>query len=227
MEGMIAVVLAGGKGTRISSVVPDLPKPMVPIGGRPFLERIFDLIDNSVVEDVVVSVGYLSSKIIDHFGDNYRGLKLHYSVETEPLGTGGAVLQASAQIQDDFFLVLNGDSILELQIDDLLEYHKKHKKSIVVVSRVEDVSRYGQVSFDDRIHSFSEKTGFGVGYINTGIYILSKEVFRLVESRQFSLENLICSELANQEFIPYEVSGRFIDIGTPVDLKRAESFFDD
>jgi len=222
---MELIILSGGQGTRIKSVLPNLPKPMAPILGRPFLEYIFDHLSVSRINHVHMAIGHLGHKIEQHFGGIYKNIQLTYSKEETPLGTGGAVVQAARSIDDEFFIVMNGDSYLDFNIDELLSRFSKKNENMIVVAWAPDVSRYGKVEFDDHIKSFSEKGETGPGYINTGIYLLNKNIFKDVVDEVFSLEQHLMKSIHDCDYTPYVVDASFIDIGTLKDLARAEQFF--
>src|SRR5262245_17720256 len=114
-----AIILAGGLGTRLREAVPDLPKPMAPVAGRPFLEHQLDLWIAQGVRRFVLAVGYRHEAIVQHFGASYRGATLEYSVETQPLGTGGALRQAAAMVGDERALLLNGDTWFDVPLPAL------------------------------------------------------------------------------------------------------------
>ena len=222
---MHLIILAGGRGTRIKSILADLPKPMAPIKNKPFLEYILDFLSNKSITNISLAICHLGHIIENHFQSNYKGLKLTYVKEKIALGTGGAVLNAAKSIEEQSFMVMNGDSFASFDIDDLLETFKQKKKNIIVVTWVPDVTRYGSVEFNEYITSFSEKNKNGGGYINTGIYILNKNIFDNCVSESFSLEELLASSVDKHEFVPYIINSNFIDIGTIEDLARAEDFF--
>ena len=119
---MKVVILAGGLGTRLKDTVPDLPKPMAPIKGRPFLEYQMDFWMNQGINRFILSVGYLSDIIINHFSYKYRGAILEYSIESNPLGTGGALIQALKNLSEPV-LVINGDTFFQVQLKKLMKFH--------------------------------------------------------------------------------------------------------
>lgn len=226
---MKAIVLAGGLGTRLRERVSDLPKPMAPIAGKPFLSYLLSRISRAGFEEAILSVGYRWQAIHDFFGDTYyedkRELPLRYVIEHEPLGTGGAILLASQDLTNPF-AVFNGDTLLDFDLVDLQKRHGLNQTSLTMVLRkVEDTSRYGAVQVqNDIVVGFNEKGLTGPGFINAGIYILPPAIFSKYNlSGKFSLENDLlqahCTELR-----PYAhpVAGYFIDIGVPEDYDRAQ-----
>ncbi|WP_085315178.1 nucleotidyltransferase family protein [Derxia lacustris] len=224
---MKAVVLAGGFGTRLRERVADLPKPMAPIAGRPFLEYLLDRLAAAHFSEVLLSVGYLAKRIEAHFGNCYRGMTLRYSVEAEPLGTGGAIALALADCPDEAVVVLNGDTFVELDFADFLAaYAAAPEDAFVALRQVDDVARFGEVVVEDgRATRFSEKGRSGPGWINAGIYVLRSRVFaRHGLAGRFSLESDLlqahCAELRPRVF---RTDGYFIDIGIPAEFDRAQT----
>ena len=226
---MQAIVLAGGLGTRLSGVVPDLPKPMAPVAGRPFLEWILDQLVDAGFERAVLAVGYRHQAIRDHFGDAFGSLELHYSVEDRPLGTGGALRLAAGQISSLPAFVLNGDTFLDLDYRSMLDAHVEHDEQMsVAVCSVADVSRYGALALEGRhIRGFLEKGKTGPGLINAGTYLLSEGILdRIPLGEPFSFEQQLLVPLID-EIRPaaFTAKGLFIDIGIPEDLARAQQMF--
>ena len=227
-----AVILAGGFGTRLASVVSDLPKPMAPVANRPFLEHLLDRLQDQGLKQVVLAVGYRREAIIGHFGDRYRGLSLSYIEEREPLGTGGALRQAFQQSQLDRALALNGDSYCDLDLSDLVTTHRRLGLCATLsLVHQEDAARFGRVEIDaeGRIRAFQEKSETPKpGLINAGIYALEASVFELAPAQQrFSFEtDILQAHCARGVFGAHAVEGvRFIDIGVPHDFERAQSLF--
>lgn len=226
---MQAIVLAGGLGTRLRGVVPDLPKPMAPVAGRPFLAWILDRLVEARFERAVLAVGYRFEAIRDHFGDTYRGLPLAYSVEAAPLGTGGALRLAAERISVFPVFVLNGDTYLDLDYRAMLEAHQRQGASMsVAVSRTLDMSRYGALELaDGHIRRFLEKGPGGAGVINAGVYLLAREILaRIPPGQAFSFEQqLLTPEVETIRPAAFATDGLFIDIGVPEDYQRAQGLF--
>ena len=223
-----AIVLAGGFGTRLQSVVKDLPKPMAPVNGRPFLTYILDYLIDYEYQRVVLSVGYLHEKIVDCFGKKYKALEIDYAVEEEPLGTGGGILFAMSKCTADNVLVINGDTMFKVDLTAFEQFHSAQERLLSIVLRqVPDTSRYGSVSVDDhgRIVQFTEKTNAtGAGLINGGIYLINKQLFqKFTFPSKFSLEKDLMEKYYTQEsFYGMPSDGYFIDIGIPEDYARAQ-----
>ena len=223
---MEAIVLAGGFGTRLRALVTDVPKPMAPVGGRPFLEYVLGSLAAKGVQHVVLSVGYLGDTISKHFGTRFEGLALDYAVEAEPLGTGGAVAASLALCTADHQLVLNGDTFVDLEVQALERHWQSHRRAVIVTREVPDVSRYGQLQVQgQRVLSFSEKGGRGPGIINAGVYVLPRSIFAQgTPPTPFSIETDFLAVYVGQHHTDTFVTrGEFIDIGVPDDYLRAHT----
>jgi D-glycero-alpha-D-manno-heptose 1-phosphate guanylyltransferase len=223
---MEAIVLAGGFGTRLRALVADVPKPMAPVAGRPFLEYVLASLAAKGVQHVVLSVGYLGDTISRHFGRRYEGLTLDYAVEVDPLGTGGAVAASLALCTQDHQLVLNGDTFVDLEVQALERHWQSHRRAIIVAREVPDVSRYGQLQVQDqRVLSFSEKGGQGPGIINAGVYVLPRNIFAQgTPPAPFSIEtDFLAAYVSKHHTDAFVTRGEFIDIGVPEDYLRAQT----
>jgi D-glycero-alpha-D-manno-heptose 1-phosphate guanylyltransferase len=225
------IILAGGLGTRLNQTVPDTPKPMAPVNGKPFLQYLLNHINEAGFRRVILSTGYLSEKIESYFNIRYKDLELLYSVEDEPLGTGGAVQLAFAQVQTPHFMVMNGDTFFRINLDLLFQKHIEQLADVTMALRqVEDASRYGSVKFDlnNRILRFTEKSEVPEpGYINGGIYVISSRFFKAqAMPGKFSLErDLFESKLDSGNPFGLIFNDYFLDIGIPADYHRAQTEF--
>jgi len=222
---MEAIVLAGGFGTRLRQVVPDLPKPMAPIAGRPFLEILLSTLARKGFTRVVLSLGFMAEKIIAHFGDRYAGMELVHEVEQQPLGTGGAIRVALVLCESDHVFVFNGDTYLNLEVDELESLWQARHHPVIVVREVPDTARFGRVEVNGgRVSAFREKGSSGIGLINAGCYVLPQgalDAFPL--GQNFSLETeYLAKELNSIHFDGFVTRGGFIDIGVPEDYSRAQ-----
>ena len=226
-----AIILAGGKGTRLQGVVSDVPKPMAPIAGKPFLEYLILQLKSYSVRDIVLSVGYKKEDIISFFSTGLQwGVTITYAEETMPLGTGGAIRQALTSIQDQDVLVLNGDSYVHVDVARYMEWHRtKQCIASLVATSIENTDRYGTVELDrdERIHNFTEKgERKGPGWINAGVYLFHRSVFNPIPASEFcSLEKEILPNLLGKGLYGYKCTGEFIDIGTPESYHQAAAFF--
>jgi D-glycero-alpha-D-manno-heptose 1-phosphate guanylyltransferase len=224
-----AIVLAGGLGTRLRGVVDDVPKPMAPVQGRPFLALVLDQLVGAGFQSAVLAVGYRHQAIRAQFGEDYRGLTLRYSVESKPLGTGGAIRMACAQTSAQHIFALNGDTYLELDFQAMLSSHLRFAAELsMAICHVPDVARYGALRLrDETVQGFLEKGRSGPGWINAGTYILAPALrARLSPAGAFSFEHdLLGPEVASIRPRAFRCSGRFIDIGIPDDYARAQTLF--
>lgn len=225
-----AIVLAGGKGTRLRSVVSDRPKPMADVNGRPFISIIFEWLIKNGVDRIIVSVGYKREILINYFGDSYDGIDLVYSCEDVPLMTGGAIKKAiTSCVKGSDVFVVNGDSYLDVNLNFMSNIMKcKYADMVMGVRNVVDSGRYGSVKFDrdDKIVDINEKKISGAGFINGGIYLLKNNVFDKEERELFSFENDFLPEFikTNNAYVA-KTNGYFIDIGIPEDYKLAKMHF--
>jgi D-glycero-alpha-D-manno-heptose 1-phosphate guanylyltransferase len=224
-----AIILAGGLGTRLRAVVPDLPKPLAPVGGRPFLAILLQNLSAQGFASVVLSVGYRHDMIRETFGARYGGLEIAYAVETSPLGTGGAIRLAARACHETDVFVLNGDSFVELEFADMLARHREAGALLSVCAvEVPDTSRYGRVLAErGRITGFTEKGVPGPGLINAGVYLMRRDLIETATLPEaFSFERDVLDARVDQlRPLVYLSRGRFIDIGVPEDYERAQAGF--
>jgi len=225
-----AIILAGGLGTRLRDVVPNLPKPMAPLNGRPFLEYQLDYWIAQGIRHFILSVGYRSEAIVSHFGETYGGARLEYVVEAEPLGTGGGLLLAMDLLTgNDAFLLLNGDTFFEVSLSELAAFHSARQSDwTLALFRTSEVGRYmgPGIDGDGRILTLRSETVCADRHANGGVYLISPHIIRnsnLLAGRRVSLEDEImpCALAAGGRFFGLECEGRVIDIGVPDDYRRA------
>jgi D-glycero-alpha-D-manno-heptose 1-phosphate guanylyltransferase len=214
------LILAGGLGTRLGSMLGDIPKAMAPVGGRPFLEYLLRWVRGAGLRQIVLCVGYRAEQIVKYFDSGETlGLEITYSRENEPLGTWGAIQLAGKYINGPNFVVINGDSWLELDLRRFLEFHRQ-KKGVASVAavEVENGARFGSMELDasERVTRFVEKRAQGSALINGGVYVFSKSVFEIAGSIVVgSLEKEIFPALIPKGVYGMQVKGYFIDIGVP------------
>lgn len=220
------LILAGGLGTRLGSITRTTPKPMIIVRGKPFLQYQIELLRNAYLRNCIISVGYLSDKIIEFFRDGKKfDMNIKYSVEKEQLGTGGAIRKAVIRKNSDF-IVMNGDTFLKLDFLDVIEFHKKMNADMtMVLSYVSNTSRYGKIKLDKkfRITEILENNT-SKGFINAGVYVINKDIidWRKI-SKKFSLEkDLLPILIRTKKVFGYTYKGYFIDIGIPTSLKKFE-----
>jgi len=225
-----AIILAGGLGTRLRSVVSDLPKCMAPVAGKPFLYYVIQQLQQQGIEKFIFSIGYLSKAIEDFLSTQYPNLHYRLSVEEEPLGTGGAVLLACQKAAAENILVLNGDTLFTADIQSLMTFHsQKNASCTLALKPMKDFDRYGAVTLDDKncITSFEEKKHYEKGLINGGVYALNR--LRFLSRRfpdKFSFEkDYLEAFVQEKEFYGLEQDAYFIDIGIPRDFERASIEF--
>jgi D-glycero-alpha-D-manno-heptose 1-phosphate guanylyltransferase len=224
------IILAGGKGTRLSGILPDIPKPMAPINGKPFLDiLLLQLSAYPDIKKVILSVGYKSEIIIDRYNNSVAyNFKIMFSEEKVPLGTGGATKKALFLVKTEDVLILNGDSYIEVNIDSLINCHITNNASItIVLKKIINANRYGRVKINDqnRILSFEEKNRSNhPGLINAGVYLIKKSLFNDInKDREISFEREILPGLIKSSAYGYVANGQFIDIGIPDDYIRAQT----
>jgi D-glycero-alpha-D-manno-heptose 1-phosphate guanylyltransferase len=215
---MKTILLAGGLGTRLGNITSLNPKPMLEISGRPFLEYLLDYLEYCGVKEVFISISYLKEKVILHFGNCYKTIKINYIIEDDFLGTGGAVLNCFNQIStDEKFLVMNADCF---QLINLKKFYQeslsKNVNLSLVLRKMADTKRYGRVEFNDEtITSFVEKGLEGEGYINSGCYFIDSKWFKevrtkmqkkIVSNKKYKLNSSFKSKDYNFEHFPQKFS---------------------
>lgn len=231
MEKIDAIVLAGGWGTRLRSVVNNVPKVLAPVNGKPFLDLLLNFLSNSgLINKVILAVGYMSDKIIERYetGRDYS-FKIIFSEEKELLGTGGGIKRALGYSDVDDVLALNGDSYISVDLTDLFMSHNKNNAAMtIVLKEVENANRYGSVKIDKskRIISFEEKKQDAAGgFINAGMYLFKRKLFDAVDSNKvLSLEKDLLPGFIKGAVYGYISYGKFIDIGIPETYKNANQY---
>lgn len=220
---MEAIILAGGFGTRLSTVVSDVPKPMAPINGRPFLEYLLDDLNEKGISRVILAVGYKKEIIKSHFKERYKSIDIVYSDEDIPLGTGGAIKKALTLAEAEDIFIINGDTIFDVSLKEMYKFHKENDSNLTLaIKEMEKFDRYGSLILEEnKIVKFEEKKYIEKGYINGGIYLLKKNILGDKKEESFSFEKDI---LENQnlkiEKYGYKSERYFIDIGIPEDYYR-------
>lgn len=223
---MEAIILAGGKGTRLRELVSDVPKPMALINGRPFLDIIMRELYLQGFSRVVLSIGYLGDKIKSYFGSKYKSMDIIYVFEDEPLGTGGAVREAMNVCIEDHIYILNGDTFQFVNFVKVEKHWMSSRNPIIIGTMVEDVGRYGALSIHEgKVKGFIEKGKYGPGFINTGYYVLNKaQLNDFPRIKVFSLEHdFLAQQIISQDFDFISSNGGFIDIGVPEDYIKAQT----
>jgi D-glycero-alpha-D-manno-heptose 1-phosphate guanylyltransferase len=227
-----AIILAGGFGTRLRSAIGDsVPKPMAPVADKPFLAWLLQYLRTQGIEEVVLSVHFLREVIRDYIGDEFAGLRVHYAVEEEPLGTGGAMVHSLRTLYPQGFadkpplLVLNGDSMVRLGVQAMGAFHHAHGGELTIALReMPDCSRYGEALLEgDVIDAFQYPGQAHRGWISVGNYIITPRLFAQPLPASFSFESDFTYPRA-RDITPrgFRTDGYFIDIGVPDDYARAQ-----
>ncbi len=226
MTPMDAVILCGGKGTRLKSVVSDRPKPMAALNEKPFLELVINYAAGFGFRRFILCAGYMGELIEAHFAEARGDYEVVVAREAEPLDTAGAVKNAEHLIRTPRFLVMNGDSICNTDLRAFAAFHAAKKAvASVAVTKVDSPGAFGSIVKDEngRLLAFREKTGAGTGYANAGIYIFEKTALAAVPAGvRYSMEKDFFPALAAGGGVyAYETAGRIFDIGTPEGYKEA------
>ncbi|PWK77733.1 D-glycero-alpha-D-manno-heptose 1-phosphate guanylyltransferase [Mucilaginibacter oryzae] len=233
---MEAVVLAGGLGTRLRSVISEVPKPMAPVANRPFLDYILHYLKKQGITRVILAVGYKWEIIRDHYNgvDASFGIDIDYSIEDEPLGTGGAIFKAADKIIANDFFIINGDTSFDIPLNELKTFATEKSAEITIaLKKISNSDRYGSVecSPDGRVISFKEKSPGNIvtqAEINGGIYFMQKHLINKFNfPGKFSFETDFLQEnLPGIAAFAKAFDSTFIDIGIPEDYYRAQKIFE-
>jgi NDP-sugar pyrophosphorylase family protein len=223
-----AFILAGGKGTRLRPITYEIPKPLVPLQGKPILEHVIDLLRSYDIRDIILSIGYLGDKIKEYFNDERKlGVKITFIEEQEELGTGGPLRLAKHLLKDTFVMV-NGDNLINIDLDKMYQAHFENRaKATIALTTVSDPSSYGVAVLEgEKIVKFIEKPRKGEApsnLINTGVYILEPQVCEMIPDTGYSLiEKDVFPKIAEKgELYGYLFSGQWFDTGTPERYEKA------
>ena len=231
MKKIDAVILCGGIGRRLGAITKDIPKPMVMIGNRPFLDILIEHISSFGLRRFVLCVGYKKEAIEDHFRAHKSDVTIVFSEEHEGklLGTGGAIKNAESSIKSNRFLVMNGDSFLSIDLGRFLEFHDKKRAAVsIVLTKAAKRDDTGSVRVSGRgeIIAFSEKDGIGDEvYMNAGVYAFDSSVFsHIPPDTLFSIEYDLFPSMVGKGIYGYVVDSEVVDIGTPERLEKAKVF---
>lgn len=225
------IILAGGLGTRLREVTGDTPKAMALVNERPFLEYLLDHLELYGLKKVILATGYRHEVLANHFKHKYRYLKIEYSTEDEPLGTGGAIRKALGLCETRRVLIMNGDTLFKVNLGKLYDFCLVQKSRLTVVLReTDDLSRYGSVEMDNHaiITRFVEKgTSNGQGLINGGVYALERSLMEEIAlPERFSFEKDFLERYSSEVLIHGMICKQyFIDIGIPADYEKAQTDF--
>jgi D-glycero-alpha-D-manno-heptose 1-phosphate guanylyltransferase len=229
-----AIILAGGLGTRLRSVVSDVPKPMAPISGKPFLSYLMDYWYQQGIRHFVLSVGYMHQQIIDFFGDVYQDASISYVIEHEPLGTGGGLLQAMSKVSNvDEVLVLNGDTYFEVDLKALTDFSEEYHTDILFSAFLSsDHQRYMALPIENQFGKIDlnlKLENYQNFWVNGGVYLMRPEIFDYFDNSKFekmSLEQDVFQKLFlnNARIYAKLFREKFIDIGIPQDYFRFQEW---
>lgn len=219
------VILCGGKGTRLKPVVSDRPKVMAAFGDTTFLDILIDSLQSNGFKTFILCIGYMKDQIKDHF-KNREDFTIIFSEEDEPLGTGGALKKAKSLIKSDTFVVMNGDSICDINFQDFYHFHKsKHALLSMALVRTKESKDFGNVTINGKheIISFKEKiSNNSPCLVNAGVYLMQKEIFSLMpENSTFSLELDFFPKMIGEKCAGFIINSELIDIGTPERYEKA------
>lgn len=221
-----ALILAGGKGTRMRPFTYEMPKPMIPVKGKPLVQHIIELCRKHDIREIILSIGYLGDKIREHFGDGaHLGVDIKYVEEREEMGTAGP-LNLARDLLDGPFLMFNGDVISNIDLADFISFHTDKKGlATIALTQVEDTSAFGVARLKgDRIVGFIEKPKKGEQskLINAGVYLLEPEVLDYMPKGKAMIETDVFPKLSNEgNLYGYPFDGQWFDTGTPEAYERA------
>lgn len=223
------IVLAGGLGTRLQSVVKDVPKCMADISGKPFLYYLLKYLEKEQFEHIVLSLGYKHEIVTDWISKNEFTFPISYIIEEKPLGTGGAIRFAQTKINSPHFFIINGDTFFDVDTNAIVLFHQREKSDIsIALKPMTNFDRYGSVTLkENKIISFNEKQFCESGLINGGIYLINKNIFSdLSLPEVFSFEKEILEKKITELYINGMIQNKyFIDIGIPEDYIKANNDF--
>ncbi|MES2774609.1 MAG: nucleotidyltransferase family protein [Bacteroidota bacterium] len=221
------IILAGGLGTRLRTVVAELPKCMAPVAGRPFIDYVIDYFVSQGIEKFVLALGYKAEVIIGHIQEQYPQLDVQFSIEIEPLGTGGAIKKACGLLEGKAAVVTNGDTLYKVDIGEASAAFSLQKADCTLILKpMQNFERYGVVELDEksRITAFKEKQFYEEGLINGGVYLLNTGPFVKEEfAEKFSFEKDYLEAFYGLRQMTGVVQDvYFIDIGIPEDFEKAQ-----
>ena len=222
---MICIILAGGKGTRLQSVVTDVPKPLALVQGSPFLDILINNLKNRGIEGFIISVGYKKEIILEHYKNN-KSLPIKFSEEEIPLLTGGALKKASVGLEEEDVVVVNGDTYSDFDLSKMLQFHRESNADVTIASTwLANTGRYGRLELEGtNVLKFLEKNKDSEGYINAGTYLLKGSILTNEKREIFSFEEWLMRNLKELNVKAFTQCENFIDIGIPEDYMRAQNF---
>ncbi len=225
------LILCGGEGKRLKKISGSIPKPMVDVGGKVFLDIIIDYLHKAGFRRIILGIGYRAQFIKKYYSQRkVAGMAITFSEEKKPLGTGGAVKKAKRFIKSKFFFVLNGDTFSKFNVTRIVKFYKdKNAKLLVLLRKAKARKDYGVITLgkNSEITSFNEKIISGAGsLVNGGVYLFSKSIFsQMPQKDKFSLECDFFPQMIGKSFYGYSDGDFFIDIGTPKRFLEATKYF--
>lgn len=226
MQAKEVIILAGGSGSRIASLLPGVPKILAPIDSRSFIDILMQEYIGHGILHFIFSLGHLQEQVVKYLEDHYPEIRKTYVAESTPLGTGGALLQAMQHAESSYPLVVNGDTLFRIDVNALMDLHLGSEAYCTLALKpVDNTARYGAVVTDAsaRVISFQEKGSAGPGYINGGIYVVSRDHFlSSSHPEKFSFEMHLQASTKEKRIFGLTSPGYFIDIGIPEDYERAK-----
>jgi D-glycero-alpha-D-manno-heptose 1-phosphate guanylyltransferase len=229
---MQAIILAGGFGTRLQTVVKEVPKPLAPISNKPFLFWLITYLHQQGVTSFIFSLGYLHQQVEDFLQQEFSNLKYDCVVEKQPLGTGGAIKFCLSKSTEKDIIIVNGDTFFDLDIKKFIQFYQDTNSDCsIALTPMQNFDRYGSVNIDEQniIHQFNEKKYCDEGFINTGIIVFDKKTFLKKTNhlpQNFSYEkDFLEPNIANLKVTGFISTGYFIDIGIPEDYYKADREF--
>jgi D-glycero-alpha-D-manno-heptose 1-phosphate guanylyltransferase len=221
-----AIILAGGLGTRLREAVPDLPKCMAPVAGKPFLFYVINQLRSQGIERFIFALGFRHEAIEKYLQESFPTLSYTTVIELEPLGTGGAILLAAEAATDRHVVVTNGDTLFRADFQEAIKHHfEVESKCTLMLKPMQQIDRYGVVEKDHqhRIVAFHEKQYYESANINGGLYILDLDYFKEnAVGQKFSFEKDFLEKFVGSSLYGIEKDAYFIDIGIPIDFQKAQ-----
>ncbi|OYT53807.1 MAG: nucleotidyltransferase [Candidatus Altiarchaeales archaeon ex4484_2] len=221
-----AVILAGGRGTRMRPFTYEIPKPLIPVQGKPLIQHTIDLLMKYNIREVIFSIGYLGDKIREHFGNGNRfGVKISYVEEEEALGTAGPLNLMKDQLKESF-IMFNGDILANIDLFDFIRFHTRHRGlATIALKSISEPSGYGTVKMEGSIITeFMEKPEEQLkhGLINAGVYVMEPEVMEYIPKGKVMMEHDVFPRLAEEgKLYGYPFSGQWFDTGTHESYEKA------
>lgn len=224
-----AVILAGGQGVNLRPYTLELPKPLLPVKGKPILEHLIEQLKKNGIEEIILCIGYLGKKIKEHFGDGEKfGVKITYSEEKDSQGTGGALAKIQKYVDQESFLVIHGDVVTNLSFYDLVDFHQKENSvATVALTTVNHPTEFGQLKLHGtKLVNFYQKDAEATvksHLIHCGIYVFEPSIFKYFPKTKgpFSLEDILEDLIKQQKVNGFVFEGQWFDVGNSENYERA------